>query len=222
MESDVLEISKLSSSELRGLIEKRWPKALDFASAGTDLMFSTGISALDIIFPRSGISYGQLIEIGGAVSSGKTSFLFRILANLTRANRAVYLDFSGSFFPSAAESSGVDISQVLVLRSNDLMKSLRAVELILRHRLACCIVFDLVGVSGVLPLAVMHRLRREILKAGALIIFLTENHPRIIPASMISLRLEVHRVDRSRIEITVIQSRISKAGIRIKWALGDE
>jgi hypothetical protein len=212
MKLNALEISKLSYLELQKLIKEKWPQTSFAGRDSSRKPFSTGIDAFDSVFPEGGIQYGQLIEITGGVSSGKTSFLFRILAALTKGNQIAYLDLSGSFFPSAAKSSGIDISRILVLRSDDLRRSLRAAELILRYKLACCIVFDLIGINGTLPFTAIHRLRRETLRTGAFIFFLTEGNSRVIPVSMISLRLKVLRIDRSRLEISVAQSKILKRG----------
>ena len=219
MESEIGKNSGLPFLKLRKLIEEKWPGAFCFGTDGSGGVFSTGIETFDSIFPRKGISYGQIVEITGGVSSGKTSFLFRMLGSLTKRDHVVYLDFSRSFFPSAAESSGMDISQVLVERSSEPGRGLRVAELILKHKLARCIVFDLVGTNRALPYTMMHRLRQETLRASAIIFFLTEGHSRIIPAAMVSLRLEVRRIDRLRFEVVVTKSRISGGQSRFELAL---
>jgi len=215
---DMKEVKTMRSSydELRELVKKKWPESLSAASERSDRVFATGMDAFDSLFPGKGIPLGQLVEITGSLSSGKTSFLFRILAALTKKQIAAYLDFSNSFFPSAAESSGIDLSRILIVKSNDIREGLRAAELILRHEIASCIVFDLVKSRGILPLAMMHRLRQKTLKAGSIIIFLTENNSEIIPTSMIALRIEIERIGSTRLVATVTKSRISKKGFRVE------
>jgi recombination protein RecA len=218
METKEIKIMRSSYDELRELVKKKWPESLQTASTVSDRTFSTGIDAFDSLFPGNGIPHGQLVEITGSLSSGKTSFLFTILATLTRTRMVAYLDFSNSFFPSAAESSGIDLGKILIVKSNDIREGLRAAELILRHEIAGCIVFDLVRSRGILPLAMMHRLRQKTLKAGSIIIFLTENNSEIIPTSMIALRIEIERIENSRFAATVTKSRISKEGFRVEIA----
>jgi len=209
-------ISSMSFDELKKLVNQKWPEVSYSGEERDNPTFPTGIEALDSLFSHNGIPSGQLVEITGRVSSGKTSFLFKILAALTRKQPVAYLDFSSSFFPSAAESSGIDISKIFVVRADDFREGIRAAELILRNKIACCVVFDLVGMKGSMPLTMMHRLRQQILKAGSIMIFLTEDNPHLIPASMISLRLEVSRNDNSRLEVAVTKSRIGNAGSRVE------
>jgi len=210
---------KRSVEELTNLVKRKWPEALETVENGSHLVFSTGIESIDRILPGNGVPYGQLVEITGDVSSGKTSFLFRILAALTGSRRVVYIDFSNSFFPSAAESSGIDLSNVLLLRSNNLREGLRTAEIILQNKIACCIVFDLVRKSGALPISLMHRLRQKILKAGAIMIFLTEGKRDMIPTSMISLRFEVSRTNARKFIVAITRSRISSEGVKAELSL---
>jgi hypothetical protein len=209
-------ITSMSFAELKKLVNQKWPEISYSGKERDDLIFSTGIEAFDSLFSHNGIPYGQLVEINGSVSSGKTSFLFKILSSFARKQPIAYLDFSSSFFPSAAESSGIDISKIFVVRADDFREGLRAAELILRNKIVCCVVFDLVGMKGSLPLTMMHRLRQIILKAGSILIFLTEENPGLIPASMISLRLEVSRNENSRLEVAVTKSRIGNVGSRVE------
>lgn len=209
--------TQMTFSELRKFIKKKWPDAS--YSKGFDSAFRTGIENLDSLFPQNGIPFGQLIEITGRTSSGKTSFLLQILSEFTKERNVAYLDFSKSFFPSAAEFSGVDITRVFVVNTDNLNEGLRAAELILRHRIAFCIVLDLVNVEGRLPIAIMHRLRQDVLKAGSIMIFLTENSSSLIPESMIALRLEVERKGRSNYMIAVTKGRNCNVGAVINMVI---
>jgi RecA/RadA recombinase len=201
-------------------VKDKWPAA-SRNEVASEVTFVTNIKELDSIFVQRGIPCGQLIEITGKVSSGKTSFLFRILAALTRNHTITYLDFSGSFFPSAAESSGVDLARVLVVKPDDFRAGLRTAELILRHRIACCVVFDLVRKSGVMSVAMMHRLRREAQKARSIMIFLTEDDSSAIPTSMISIKLEVRRIGSRKLDIRVAKGRITTASKKMEMNLDE-
>lgn len=215
---------KPNAAELKELIQKRWPQTLA-AVANEELVFGTGLSELDALFSLGGIPYGQLIEITGGVSSGKTSFLFKLLARLTRKETVAYIDFSNTFFPSAAVAGGIDITRLLLVKPNshsadDSIKSgLRTAELLLRERTVRCVVFDLVGQKKILPIVLLHRLRLKTVRAKALVILLSENNSEIIPSSMASLRLEVRRRDNNRLKINITKSRISKEGVCVEVLL---
>jgi len=192
--------------------------------AETAPAFSTGLPELDALFPLRGIPYGQLIEITGGVSSGKTSLLLKLLAHLTRTGVAAYIDFSSTFFPSAAAVSGVDLTRLLVVkpdsRPTDRVKTgLRTAELLLRNQTVNVIVFDLVGEKQVLPIVLLHRLRLKTVRARALTIFLTENNSEIIPSSMASLRLEVLRSGSDRLKVHLTKSRICREGTQAEVLL---
>ena len=224
-----IERHKLPPDQLRQLITQKWPEAV-FSTAGlSEPIFQTGIANLDTLFPRQGIPYGQLIEITGENGSGKTSFLFMILAALTKIGTVAYIDLSGSFFPAAAATCGVDIKELVVVRPDNLPSGLRAAELVLSKRVAHCIVLDLTnqksGLSQRSDLSLsslLHRLRQQTARSKALVIFLTENnnasHP-IIPASTVALQLEVVRLMHSQLKVTVTKSRISREGAHVEIAL---
>src|SRR5687767_6170694 len=74
----------------------------------------TGTPRLDALlgggWPRS-----RIVEIAGAWSSGKTSLLFRSLAEVTRRRQlAAWIDARGELYPPSAASLGVEIDRLLV------------------------------------------------------------------------------------------------------------
>jgi len=209
---------ELSADDLKGLLARKWPEAVVAESSWGESSFLTGHPAFDSLFPATGIPYGQLIEITGDTGSGKTSLLFLLLSGVTRRGTVAYLDFSGSFFPASAVTSGVDTNRVIVLCPNNQTHApftiaLRSAELIFRHQLACCVVFDLIGERGQLPLTLLHRLRMYTVRAKALVIFLTEAQSNLIPASTTSLKLQVTRNESGSLQVAVVRSRISQEGI---------
>jgi RecA/RadA recombinase len=207
--------------ELRKSMKQRWPEVSLSARGVEEIVFSTGIDSLDSLFSTNGIPFGQLVQISGGVSSGKTSFLFKMLAALTKQHFVAYIDFSGSFFPSAADMSGVDISKIIVVEPDDIREGLRAAELILRQKIACCVVLDLVAVERNLPQIMMHRLRRQIIGAGSILILLTDDRSTSIPASMVSIELRISRNEHSRFGITVTKSRIGNLGGKVEFVLNE-
>ncbi len=219
-------------STLKQKLTRKWPEAIRSLSDQNELVFSTGFPELDSLFPMGGIPYGQLIEITGGVSSGKTGLLFRMLSCATQNRIAAYVDFSNAFFPDAASASGLDLSRLLVIKPNvrgdDCIKnSLRTAELLLRDRNADIIVFDLVGYhrKDTLPIGLLHRLRLKTVRAKGLVIFLTQPvktngvSPNIIPSSMASLRLTVGRTNTNRLAISITKSRITTEGTHVEVQL---
>ncbi len=75
----------------------------------------TGIAALDELtggFPR-----GALTEICGPPSSGRTSVLLAVLAEMTRRQEVcAVVDASDSFDPASASAAGVDLRRLLWVR----------------------------------------------------------------------------------------------------------
>ena len=210
-----IRIDSRNGPELKKLLHQKWPQVQP-VSGHSELTFRTSISALDGLFPQGGIPYGQLIEISGCGSSGKTRLLFSILANLTKTSHAAYVDFSNCFFPAAAVAAGMDINRLIVIRPENHLTGMRVAELLLQQKLAACVVCDLVGQAEALPPAMLHRLRTRTVRARGLMIFLTENNSHLIPTSMISLRLEVKRKSRSRLTATVTKSRFSPEGATVE------
>ncbi len=118
-----LEIAPTSSMEkgektaaLRELLRQKWPEAGYVDQCDPRTCFHVQLEQLNTVFPARGIPYGQLVEITGGVSSGKTGLLLRTLAALTPAVSVVYVDCPGTFFPPAAVAAGIHPEQVLLLR----------------------------------------------------------------------------------------------------------
>ena len=208
---------------LKEAITRKWPEALGPIAEVQHRVFDTGCDSLDALFPSGGIPYGQLIEITGGVSSGKTGFLFRLLARWCKDNTVAYVDVTDSFFPDAAASAGVDLTRLLVVKpsggaADRLQSSLRTAELLLVEGRVTIVLFDLVGrhAAGRLPLPLLHRLRLKTVRAKGLVVFLTQENSYVIPASMVSLRLTVCRSSSDTLSITVSKSRISVEGTRVE------
>ena len=211
-------------SQLRQLIVQKWPEAVAPKTGLSEPIFHTGVPGLDALFPRQGIPYGQLIEITGATGCGKTSLLFMLLAALTKNDTVAYIDHSGSFFPNAAVSYGVDAGKLSVIKPDNFVIGLRSAELLLSHQMVDHAVIDLTSTqhdtkkihllkrdSSPQP-TLLHRLRQQVVRSKALMIFLTDNSNQTmqsLPASMVALRLDVSRLIPSRINITITKSRIS-------------
>lgn len=208
-----------SASQIRELIEQKWPEAKFRTTDDIKPFMGNKIAAFNTLLPGCGIPRGQIIEITGNASSGKTSLVYKLLSGLTSRSRVVYIDLSGSFFPAAAVAHGVDIDRLIVVKSPDSPTGLRTAELLLQQNRAECIVIDLADEKTDLPMILLHRLRMQTIRSGAVIILLTEDNSNIIPSSSVSLRLLVSRKNESTVTITVTKSRISKEGLQTELAL---
>jgi len=206
--------SKATLAEIREQLQRLWPEASYRRQRGQKGKTLT-TPELARLAPEVDLS-GQIVEISGALSSGKTSFLYRVLAGIVSPLRIAYFDFGHSFFPTAALQAGVDLGRLLLLRPTEQGKALRTAEQILAAEMAHCLVFDLVDARTSLPRIVLHRLRQQLNRADALLLLLTERDHSLLPASLVSLRLEVQRLGRDKLTATVTRSRLSPEGITLE------
>ncbi|MFH2056270.1 MAG: hypothetical protein ABIJ61_09960 [bacterium] len=206
--------NKATLAEIREQLHRQWPEASyrrRRQQSGAILTTAEFAS----LAPRVDLS-GQIVEICGALSSGKTSFLYRVLAGITPPPTIAYFDFAHSFFPAAALQAGIDLERLLLLQPTDQGKALRLAEQILSAELARCLVFDLISMSEPLPRIMLHRLRQQLNRADALLLLLTQSDHSLLPASLVSLRLEVSRGVGGTLTATVLRSRLSAEGIRLE------
>jgi RecA/RadA recombinase len=105
--------------------------------------FPTGIPDLDELL-GGGFQPGQLGEIAGPPSSGRTSVALALLAHTTGAGEvAALVDGTDSFDPGSAEAAGVALDRVLWVRAPGLLEALRSTERLLGARGFALVVLDL-------------------------------------------------------------------------------
>ena len=219
IENDKNNPDRSTTAALKRLIRLKWPETVGKASDRLSLIFSTGMTAIDTLFPQQGIPYGQLVEITGAPSSGKTSLLLKIMAAPAWHGRVVYIDLSRSFFPAAAAACGVDMDRLLTINPTSMPGALHAAGLLLSNNLSTCVAIDLVGQRETMPIVMLHRLRLKTSRARGMVIFLTENNSGIIPPSTVALRLHVALKNEHSLTVTVTKSRISREGTTAEVSL---
>lgn len=205
-------------ASVKRLLTEKWPEVFRGKLAVSGVALTTGIPALDKLFPAGGIPCGQMLEITGGTSSGKTTLLYRLLARETRIAPAIYLDLSGTFFPPAAAAGGVNLDRLFVARPATAAVAIRIVEKLFCDRQVGCAVFDLVGCNQALPPILLHRLRRHTVRYGTRVIFLTHRGADLIAASLVSLCLEV-AAPAGSMRITVAKSKISREGVTVEVSL---
>lgn len=221
--------NKLSSvARLGEDLGRRWPEAVFHDPQADRLIFTSGLASFDRLFPMGGLPYGQLLEITGPGGSGKTGFLFHLLAGMVAHQtglRIAYLDFPNTFFPIAAECGGIGPASLYIVKPDTMAGGMRAAELLLKHREVSILVCDLVGISAELPLPLLHRIRQKTVRARGMVVFLTERPAgnvsvrEIVPASMASLRLEISRLEAHTVRAIVTKSRLCTPGQEIEVSL---
>ena len=123
---------------LESLLRER---KLDVTLLSTD----PSVEAVDAPF-GNGLRRGQLSEITGADSSGRSTLVAKALAAATARGEAVaYVDTHDTFDPASAAAHGVALPQLLWVRdpAGDVIRALKAFSLILQAGGFGLVVFDL-------------------------------------------------------------------------------
>ena len=113
------------------------------ASAPEIARLASGDEALDGLL-GGGFARGQLAEIVGAPSTGRTSLAHRLLSAATRRGEvAALVDAADRFDPRRGEAAGLDLARLLWVRPPDPVGALRACEVLLSTRGFGAVVLDL-------------------------------------------------------------------------------
>jgi recombination protein RecA len=118
---------KITESEAEKEIRKFFGDGVVFFdgninTAGTHDAISTGSPALDEAIGIGGIPRGRITQLAGRESSGKTMLSLSCIKsylNQNPNNTALFIDAEYTYDPEWAESQGVDISRVMVIKTND-------------------------------------------------------------------------------------------------------
>ena len=140
----------------------------------------TGVAAIDAMlfggFPR-----GQLSEVHGPASSGRTGLVLALLARSTGGGAlAAFVDPADRLDPSSAAAAGVDLARLLWLRGEKgLAEAVAAVGTLAGSGLFEAVVLDLAGVPEAerrLPGATWIRLQRTVEDAPTALVLLADRH----------------------------------------------
>ncbi len=205
----------------KGLLELRikFPEMFGSTHPSKHKLFSTGDSKLDDLFPGGGLPPGLLVELTGSTSSGKTAFLFQLLAGYQNYHQLAYVDCSTTFFPIGAITAGVKVEQLLVVAVNSSNEAVRAAENLLRLTPARVVICDVTGRKDKLRMEHVHRLRIITSKLQGLVIFLTDSRYQMFPPSLMSVQMTVTKRNRKTAIVTITRSKICSEGKSVEMLL---
>ena len=134
---------------------------------------TTGIPALDGLL-GGGLTRGELSELHGPLSSGRTSLALALLARATELGEVVaVVDASDAFHAASARDAGVRLERVLWVRPPGIGEAVRASERLLQARGFAAVLLDATGRAvewEALPAAVWQRLTRAAAAGDAALI----------------------------------------------------
>jgi recombination protein RecA len=151
---------------------------------------STGVAAIDAL-AGGGLPRGQLSEVHGPASSGRTGFLVAAIASLTSAGGlAALVDPLDRFDPGSAAAAGVELSRLLWLRGPRLDReepapkaldgAAAAVSTLAGSGLFDLVALDLAGATGaakrLLPATTWLRLARVVEETKTALVVLADGH----------------------------------------------
>jgi hypothetical protein len=134
-----------------------------------DRVIASGLPAVDGCL-AGGLPRGQISELVGPASSGRTSLMCQLLASATRAGELVaVVDVFDRFDPASAAAAGVVLDRLLWVRSEGdqaVVRSIKALNLVLSAGGFGLVLFDAGGVPpralGQLPFTTWLRVQRVI------------------------------------------------------------
>ncbi len=180
--------------QLRAEIESRFELAPGLRSPERTLL-PTGIEAIDRL-TAGGIARGQLTEICGPQSSGRTALAISILSEATRRGECcAWVDATGAFDPASAAQMGVDLDRLLWVNcGGNAENALKCCDLLIQAGGFGLVVIDLADTPEAdarrISLASWFRLRHAAERAGSALIALSR---RVNAQSCSALQIELRR-----------------------------
>lgn len=118
---------RITESEAEKQIKKFFGEGVVFfdgsiETAGSYEAISTGSPALDEAIGIGGIPRGRITQLAGQESSGKTMLSLSCIKNYldqNPENTALFIDAEYTYDPEWAASQGIDVSRVMVIKTND-------------------------------------------------------------------------------------------------------
>lgn len=133
----------MSVAALRSILESRWHGPAVHGHAQALAGVATGIADLDRALGAVGIPIGRLTEVFGERSCGKSTLAYALLARCThRGDIGALIDPERCFFAPAAESAGIILERLIVVRPRDAAACRRAADAIVRSGACAVVVLD--------------------------------------------------------------------------------
>lgn len=115
-------------------------------------VISTGALSLDIALGIGGIPKGRVIEVYGSESSGKTTIVLHMIAEVQKQGKvAVFIDAEHALDPQYAKSIGVDIDELYISQPDTGEQALEIAETMVRSNVVDIVVID--SVAALVPKA---------------------------------------------------------------------
>jgi len=196
--------------QIEATLAKRAPAALTLKIRQAPELFATGIAEIDEVL-SGGIPRGNITEVSGAASTGKTSFGLSAVGAITQFGAAcAWVDVNDTLSPESAAAANVVLKRLLWLRMSAerhqapstkpwsrLEQALKATDLLLQAGGFAAIVLDMSDVlpqhAMRIPLATWYRFRLAAEQARTALIFLTQS-PCANSCAALALRCEPSKV----------------------------
>jgi len=133
-------------------LDRTLTTALPLERRDASAVVATDIAALDACL-RGGLPRGQLSEIAGPPSSGRTTLALQTMAASTRRGEiAAFVDTFDRFDVASAAAAGIDLDRLLWIRGSSgpeggadgfINRALKALNLVLQAGGFACVVLDL-------------------------------------------------------------------------------
>jgi recombination protein RecA len=184
---------------LRAEVEKRLPSAFTTYTRENRGSIPTGISTIDTLV--QGIPLHAMTEICGSniASSGKTSVLVSLLAQVSQDRCCALIDASDAFDPETGYAAGINFSRLLWVRCGKTKAKLRPLEqafkvadILLQNGGFKLIAVDVSGIGEHIvrriPLSTWFRFSRVVEKQSTALVFI-EQEPHATSCAELVLRL---------------------------------
>ena len=208
--------------------------ALEVGAYGTRPVLPTGVESLDRML-GGGLPRGRIVELVGPLSSGRTAFLWQVLAVATaRGEQTALIDPADAFDAAAAAAAGVALERVLWVRPGRRRDAFRAADLVLDAGGFGVVALDLTDLrsggeargwvlwprlsmraerSATVLLVLSER--REAGTFAAIALGLRRGSPDWVGAAGSPLLLE--RLD---VRIEILRSKVGRPGGPVRWTSG--
>lgn len=179
-------------------------RAWDFSLPQTSPRLSCGLASLDQL-AGGGIPIGQITEISGGASSGKSTLALHVCARALAERAVGWIGPAHTFWPLAALEAGLPTERLLVLQVSDGLSALRGAQILLGCPSAVAVLVVNLPVHFQARPAQLQALQRLAAHSQTALVLLTERPPDA-PAlgPLVALRLHVRRGNQTGI-VTPLQ-----------------